>query len=51
MTDERSRFETSRRRFLAQTASGFGMMALADLLGTKAVAAGLAETAGRGAPR
>ncbi len=49
MTDERSRFETSRRRFLAQTASGFGMMALADLLGTKAVAAGLAETAGRGA--
>ena len=49
MTSTPSAYQLSRRRFLAQTASGFGMMALADLLGTKAVAAGLEDAALHGA--
>ena len=47
MIDAKTQFQLCRRRFLSQTATGFGMMALADLLGTDSIAAGLGLQGGR----
>ncbi len=46
MRADPSHYHTSRRRFLSQTASGFGLMALSNLLGNQSAAAAAMPPAG-----